>query len=107
MITTSDVVEIHKVLRLGPVTDYTAEKISLFIKHNNIQKRFTAASVLNSTENSNGLIKFENIELWGDGSYSLYVTAENNEDLDVNGVEFDKLATGYINKITNKSLLTI
>ena len=107
MITTSGIINIHKTLRHGVETDYTAEKISLFITHNNIQKRFTSNEVTNSTKTSSGLVKFDGIELWRDGSYSFHITAENEEDLDVSGVNLQKIGTGYIKKITNSDTLNI
>ena len=107
MITTSESVTITKTLRYGVVTDYTPERVSLFMSHNGEQKRFTADSVVNSTATSSGLVTFSNVDLWGDGSYSLYITAENLEDLDVSGVELKKIATGFIKKITNTSLLAL
>ena len=107
MITTSSMVTINKVLRLGPVTAYTADKVSLFIKVNGVQKRYDATSVVNSTGTSTGLVTFDNVPLIVDGNYSFYITAENNSDLDVSGVALDKLATGFIKKISNVSTLTI
>lgn len=107
MITTSTSVTVDKVIRAGVVTGYTTDKVSLFMKHDGVQKRFTATSIVNATVGSSGLIRFTNVPLWGDGSYSLYITAEDNTDLDVNGVGLTKLATGYIKKITNVSTLTI
>lgn len=56
MITTSGIINIHKTLRHCVVTNYAAEKISLFITHNNVQKRFNATEVKNSTTTSNTLI---------------------------------------------------
>ena len=105
MITTSGIINIHKTLRHGMVTNYTAGKISLFITHNNIQKRFTSNEVTNSTKTSSGLIKFNSIELWGDGSYSFHITAESEEDLDISGVNLQRIGTGYIKKITNSDTL--
>ena len=105
MITTSEIINIHKTLRHGVETDYTANKISLFITHNNIQKRFTSNEVTNSTKTSSGLVKFDGIELWGDGSYSFHITAENEEDLDISGVNLQRIGTGYIKKITNSDTL--
>lgn len=107
MITTSENVTINKVLRLGVVTTYAPESVSLFIKHEGTQKRFTATSVTNSTLSANGSVVFESVPLWGDGSYSMYITAESNADLDTNGVGLTKLATGYIKKITNESTLVL
>jgi hypothetical protein len=107
MITTSENVNINKVIRLGTVTEYTTDTVSIFIKHDNVQKRFTATTVLNSTLSANGLIEFTNIPLWGDGGYSFYITAENNSDLDVNGVGLSRLATGYIKKITNETTIVV
>lgn len=107
MITTSETVTIQKVIRSGVVTNYTEDKTSLFMMHDNIQKRFTASSVVNATTTSSGLITFTSVPLWGDGSYSLYITAENNSDLDVSGVNLNKLATGYIKKITNVGTLVL
>ena len=107
MITTSENVTITKMLRYGVVTSYNADNVSLFISHNGEQKRFTASSVVNATLTSSGLVTFASVPLWGDGSYSLYITAENNSDLDVNGVGLNKLATGFIKKITNVSLLPL
>ena len=107
MITTSDNVTITKVLRYGVVTVYDVDKISLFMSHNGEQKRFTANEVINSTATSSGLVTFADVPLWGDGSYSLYITAENLSDLDVSGVKLNKLATGFIKKITNTNLLAL
>ncbi len=107
MITTSGNVTITKTLRYGVVTSYDVENVSLFMSHNGEQKRFTASSVVNATPTSSGLVTFASVPLWGDGSYSLYITAENNSDLDVNGVGLNKLATGFIKKITNVSLLQL
>lgn len=107
MITTSESINVNKVLRLGVVTTYAPENISLFIKHEGIQKRFTATSVLNSTLSANGSVVFDSVPLWGDGSYSMYITAESNTDLDTNGVGLTKLATGYIKKITNETTLVV
>lgn len=107
MITTSSSITVQKVLRAGTVTNYVADKISLFIKSNGIQKRFNATSVVNSTLATNGTVTFSGVTLWGDGSYSLYITAEDVSDIDVNGVAFNKLATGYIKKITNVDTLVV
>ena len=107
MITTSEIINIHKTLRHGVETNYAANKISLFIIHDNIQKRFTSNEVKNSSKTSSGIVKFNNIELWGDGSYSFHITAENEEDLDISGVNLQKIGTGYIKKITNSDTLNI
>ena len=107
MITTSGSVTITKELRHGVVTSYNVNNISLFMSHNGEQKRFTANTVTNSTVTSSGLITFTNVPLWGDGGYSLYITAEDISDLDVSGVKLDKLATGFIKKITNTNLLAL
>jgi hypothetical protein len=107
MITTSSTITINKVLRLGPVTTYTANAVSLFIKVNDVQKRYDASSVVNSTGTSSGLVTFTNIPLAVDGNYSFYITAENNNDLDVSGVSLDKLATGFIKKISSVNVLTV
>ena len=107
MVTTSGIVNIHKTLRHGIDTNYTANKVSLFITHNNIQKRFDATEVTNSTTTSSGIVKFTGIPLWGDGSYSFHISAENNADLDVSGVNLQRIGTGYIKKITNSDTLNI
>ena len=107
MITTSTSINVQKVLRHGVNTNYTPDKISLFITRNNIQKRFTANEVTNSTATSSGLVKFNNVPLFGDGGYSLYITAENDGDLDVSGVNLQRIGTGYIKKITNSNTLNI
>ena len=107
MITTSDSVNIHKVLRHGVVTSYTPDRISLFMSYNGAQKRFTSDEVVNSNETSSGLVKFNNVPLLGDGSYSLYITAENEADLDISGVDLNKIATGFIKKITNVNTLEL
>ena len=107
MITTSTSVNIHKVLRHGVVTSYTSDRISLFMSHDGIQKRFTATEVTNSTETSSGMVKFNAVPLWGDGSYSFYITAESVADLDVTGVNLNKIATGFIKKITNVNTLEL
>lgn len=107
MITTSTNVTITKTLRHGVVTNYNVNNVSLFMSHNGEQKRFNATSVVNATTASSGLVTFASVPLWGDGSYSLYITAENNNDLDISGVELNKLATGFIKKITNVSTLVL
>lgn len=107
MITTSENVTITKTLRYGVVTSYNVDNVSLFMAHNGEQKRFNATSVVNGTATSSGLVSFVGVPLWGDGSYSLYITAENTSDLDANGVGLNKLATGFIKKITNVSLLEL
>ena len=107
MITTSGTINIHKTLRHGVATSYTANKVSLFITHDNIQKRFDATEVTNSTTTSSGIIKFTGITLWGDGSYSFYITAENNTELDVSGFNLQRIGTGYIKKITNSATLSM
>jgi len=107
MITTSEIITITKTLRLGVVSEYSIEGVSLFIKNNGDQKRYNATSVINSTEMSNGLITFSNVPLASDGSYSLYITAETNIDIDTDGTSLLKLATGFIKKITNESTLSL
>lgn len=107
MITTSEKVTIKKVLRYGVKTTLTTQNTSLFIYHGGEQKRFNATTVVNSTATSSGLITFVDVPLWGDGSYSMYITTENNNDIDVNGVVFDKIATGYLKKITNRNEMEI
>ena len=107
MITTSGIINIHKTLRHGVDTNYAVNKVSLFIIHDNIQKRFTSNEVKNSSKTSSGIVKFNNIELWGDGSYSFHITAENEEDLDISGVNLQRIGTGYIKKITNSDTLNI
>lgn len=107
MITTSSTVNINKVLRHGVATSYTPDRISLFMSHDGTQKRFTANSVTNATATSSGLVIFTSVPLWGDGSYSLYITAENSADLDVTGVNLEKIATGFIKKITNVNTLEL
>ena len=107
MITTSENVTIQKVIRMGSVTTHTPENVSLFIKHDNIQKRFTATTVVNAGLTSSGLITFSEVPLWGDGGYSFYITAESNDDLDTNGVGLERLATGFIKKITNESTIVV
>ena len=107
MITTSSTVTITKTLRYGVPTSYTTDNISLFMSHSGEQKRFTANEVINATATSSGLVTFTDVPLWGDGSYSLYITAEDLNDLDVSGVKLAKLATGFIKKITNTNLLAM
>ena len=107
MITTSSSVNIHKVLRHGVVTNYTPDRISLFMSYNGTQKRFTANSVTNATATSSGLVVFTGVPFWGDGSYLLYITAENEADLDISGVNLNKIATGFIKKITNVNTLEL
>lgn len=101
MITTSNSINIHKELISGKITSYTLDKVSLFMVHDGVQKRFNATSIINATDNVAGLIAFNNIPLWGDGSYSFYITAENVADMDVSGVDLVRLASGYVKKITN------
>lgn len=107
MITTSEKVTIKKVLRYGVETMFTIDDVSLFVYHGGEQRRFNATEVVNATKTSSGLVTFTDISLWGDGSYSMYITTENNNDIDVNGVVFDKIATGYLKKITNRSEMEI
>ena len=107
MITTSNTVTITKTLRYGVPTSYTTNNVSLFMSHSGEQRRFNATSVVNATDTSSGLITFSGISLWGDGSYSVYITGENNNDIDVNGIGLTKLGTGYIKKITNVSTLEV
>lgn len=107
MITTSENINIHKTLKEGIDTNYTAGKVSLFITRDNIQKRFNAYEITNSSKTSTGRIKFNNIQLLGDGNYSFYITAENDGDLDVSGVNLQRIDTGYIKKITNSDTLNI
>ena len=107
MITTGENVTIQKVIRAGIVTSYTIDKVSLFIKHNGEQKRFNATSIINATTTESGLVEFTSVPLWGDGSYSLYVTAESNVDLDISGVSMVKLGSGYIKKIPVDNTLII
>lgn len=101
MITTSTSINIHKELISGKITSYTLDKVTLFIVHDGVQKRFNATSITNATANAEGLIVFSKVPLWGDGSYSFYITAENVADMDVSGVDLIKLASGYVKKITN------
>ena len=101
MITTSASINIHKELRSGKITSYTLDKVSLFMVHDGVQKRFNATSITNATANAEGLIVFNNVPLWGDGSYSFYITAENIADIDASGVDLIKLASGYVKKITS------
>ena len=107
MITTSGNINVNKVIRAGVATSYSPNNVSLFIRHEGQQKRFTATSITNASTTSSGLIVFSNVPLWGDGSYSFYITAENNTDLDVNGVGLTKLATGYVKKITNTNTVIV
>ena len=107
MITTSTSVTIQKVIKMGAVTTYNTGNTSLFIKHDNLQKRFNASTVTNATATSTGLITFTSVPLWGDGGYSFYITAESNADLDTNGIGLDRLASGYIKKITNQSTIIV
>lgn len=107
MITTSANINIHKTLKEGIDTNYSTEKVSLFITHNNVQKRFNATQVTNSTATSSGLVTFNNIPLWEDGSYSFHISAENNDDLDASGVNLQRIGTGYIKKITNSDTLSM
>lgn len=101
MITTSESITIKKVLRLGVITAYTVDNVSLFIKANGTQKRYNATSMVNATATSTGLVTFENVLLPEDGGYSFYITAESVTDLDTDGISLNRLATGYVKKITN------
>lgn len=106
MITAYSNVVIQKVLKAGTVTSYTSDKVSLFIKHEGVQKRFNPTSIVNATSNSAGSISFS-VGLWGDGSYSMYITAENSSDMDVSGVQLVTLATGYIKKISDNGTMVL
>lgn len=101
MITTSTSINVHKELRSGKITSYTLDKVSLFMVHDGVQKRFNATNITNATTDAAGLIVFSDVPLWGDGSYSFHITAENTADLDVPGVDLVRLASGYVKKITN------
>lgn len=107
MITTSTSISVTKVLRKGVVTAYSVGSVSLFVKFNGSTKRYNASALVNSSASADGLITFTAIPLAEDGSYSVWITADNNADLDTNGVSLDKLATGYIKKITNVSTLEL
>lgn len=107
MITTSSSVTIQKTLRSGIVTNYTTDKVSVFITNNGSQKRYNATSITNATSNAAGLVVFTNVPLDAYGSYSLYVTAESVSDLDTNGVSMVKLGSGYIKRIPVESTLVI
>lgn len=107
MITTSSTVTVTKVLRLGVITLYNVNNVSLFISHNGVQKRIDASAVVNSTLTSQGLITFSNVPLWEDGNFSLYVTSESSTDLNVSNTSLFKLGSGYIKKITNVATLAI
>lgn len=54
MITTSTSINIHKELGSGKVTDYTSDKVSLFLLRDddNTQKKFVVSAIVNSTEDS-------------------------------------------------------
>ena len=106
MITTNSIVTVVKKLRPGKVTNYSANKLSLFIKCNSTQKRVQCASVTNATLTSAGELVFS-VDLWQDGSYSFYITSEDNDNLEMNNVALTKLATGYIKKITNQVILFV
>jgi hypothetical protein len=107
MITTSSSVTIQKTLRSGIVTNYTTDKVSVFITNNGSQKRYNATSITNATTNASGLIVFTGVPLDAYGSYSLYVTAESVSDLDTNGVSMVKLGSGYIKRIPIDNTLVI
>lgn len=106
MITAYSNITINKVLKGGVATSYAIDKVSLFIKHDGVQKRFNPTSVVNATTGADGSISFS-VSLWGDGSYSMYITAENTSDLDVSGVQLTTLATGYIKKITDNGIMEL
>jgi len=107
MTTTSSTITITKTLRYSVPTSYTTDKVSALIKHEGVEKRFDATAIVNATSSSSGLITFSDIVLWGDGNYSIQIVAEDNVDLDVNGVGMTTLGSGYIRKITNVSTLEI
>lgn len=109
MITTSTSINIHKELGSGKVTNYTSDKVSLFLLRDddNTQKKFVVSAIINSTKDSTGSIVFNDIPLWGDGSYSFYITLSdgvqsNGEDLNSN-----KLATGYFKKISSINTILV
>lgn len=106
MITAYTNIVINKVLKKGVVTSYTSDKVSLFIKHEGVQKRYNPTSITNSSVSSDGSIVF-NVSLWGDGSYSMYITAENNSDMDTNGVQLVTLASGYVKKISDNGTMSL
>jgi len=107
MITTSATINIQKILRAGTVTNYTTDKVSVFITNNGTQKRYNATSVAQSTVDTAGVILFLGIPLDAYGSYSLYITAESGSDLDTNGVSMVKLGSGYIKRIPVENTLVV
>lgn len=107
MITTRSTINVLKPLKAGVNTSYTVDTVSLFMKHNGEEKRFNASDIVNSTTTTAGYISFATVPLWGDGSYSVYMTADSTTDLDTNGVILTKLATGYIKKITDVDTLSM
>lgn len=104
MVTTNSTVTVRKVLGAGKTTDYTVDNVSLFLKNKNGTKRFNPTSVTNSSATVVGLLVFE-VPLPELGSYTVKVSAENDSDLDVSGVQINVLATGFIQKIANESVL--
>lgn len=107
MITTSEAINIQKTLRSGVITNYTVDKVSVFITNNGSQKRYNATSITQATSTTVGLIEFTGIPLDAYGSYSLYITAESVSDLDTNGVSMVKLGSGYIKRIPVNNTLII
>lgn len=107
MITTSSSITIQKVLKAGIATNYTTDRVSVFITHNGTQKRYNASSVTQATTLSSGSIWFTSIPLDTYGSYSLHITAEGGSDLDVNGVSMVKLGSGYKKRIPAESTLVV
>ena len=107
MITTSSTINIQKILRAGVVTSYTTDKVSVFITNNGTQKRYNATSITQATALAAGVIVFTGIPLEAYGSYSLYITAEGNSDLDASGVSMVKLGSGYIKRIPVENTLIV
>ena len=103
MVTTSTSINIHKELKSGKITSYTPDKVSLFLSRDDdkTQKKFIASNIVNSTEDSIGLIIFNNVPLWGDGSYSFYITL--SDDMQTNGGDLNsnELSTRYFKKISS------
>lgn len=107
MVTTSDVITVKKMLGVGKVTTYTVDTVSLFVKSVSGTKRYNPDVVTNSTEMAMGVIEFTAIPLTDYGSYTVKVTVESGDDLDISGVGVNVLATGFIQRVKDSSVLEI
>ncbi len=110
--TVEDTVTIKKILKAGEATLYTGKEnqFHVLVKNNSVEKIITGIMgndfiIIDATSIVNGSISID-IDLEpGYSKVGMYFA--ENSDLDDGSVEFEKLGTGLIKKITNEILLEI